>query len=319
MTPELEELLLEAKGEELGLGPTPSDRERVRQRLRLAIGGSALLATSGLASKAAAGSAALGVAGAAEVGTASGASFLSGVSGLKLAGWLLVGSALGLGGAWTSRGLLGVETSGAAVVENHSAATLPKPALPNPTLPSRESPAKAEVSPLASLEAPPVEPKASLKSDVSHASAASGSKRLEPVIGSTRKESQAALASSGLVNPQSLPSIREEMRRLKAAEAALSRGDLVSAQREIDTSRGAQLLPERLGLSAITACRAGDKARAERLYAELLARFPATPILPRVRADLGAGCTAPKQPVVVEQVEATRSAQTSTDAAATKH
>ncbi|MEZ4375417.1 MAG: hypothetical protein R3B07_31690 [Polyangiaceae bacterium] len=278
MTPELEELLQEAKRAELRVGPAEGDRERVRQRLRVAIGGGAALATTGVASKAAASAAS------AELGTIGGASFLSGVSGLKLAGWLLVGSALGLGGAWTSQGLLGVERP--------SVALAPKAMLEPQRARTSAAGAALDVEPsieaaAVAAEQPVIEPSPALPPRAPALQAAA------PLQAAPRGNTPGAQhgTSGAPAGSASAPGILEELRRLRAAEAALGRGDLAQAQRELDTTRGSELAPERLGLSAITACRRGDKRGAEQLHALLLARFPATPILPRVRAELATGCS----------------------------
>ncbi|MGE0323469.1 MAG: hypothetical protein AB7K71_20845 [Polyangiaceae bacterium] len=304
MTPELEELLQEAKSAELRVEPSEGDRERVRHRLRLAIGGGAALATTGVASKASASAASASAASAsaasasaasasaasAELGTIGGASFLSGVSGLKLAGWLLVGSALGLGGAWTSQGLLGVERpsvapASKATLETGRALTPgdgPAPEVGR----SVEAAAVAAEQPVVKSPALPGPPRAAALRAAAPLQAAA------PEAAPRRNAAGAQQGTSGApAGSASAPGILEELRRLRAAEAALSRGDLAGAQQELDTTRGSELAPERLGLSAITACRRGDKRGAEQLHALLLARFPATPILPRVRAEIAMGCS----------------------------
>lgn len=285
MSPELEELLRAARTEEHHLAPTFDDRQRVRQKLRLALGGGALLATSSVVSgaeaAAATGSAVTSVvAGTAEASALGGASFLSGVPGLKLAGWLLVGSALGLGGAWTSRGLLGVERPADPRSETRGHGPSEVAGAPRRSQEEREPSEPDETAELA--------PGSAATSDLVK-------QRFLPVrVAQPRVAAPMADRESTKAPERAGPreNILEESRRLKAAQAALSGGDLAQAQAELDATSGTLLEPERLGLEAITACRRGEESRARRLAAHVLTAYPSAPIVSRLRRELASGCRA---------------------------
>jgi hypothetical protein len=128
--------------------------------------------------------------------------------------------------------------------------------------------------------------------------AAASAPRIEPTPAGIRSK-EPVLEPASSVGPEAIArfepvghaSLSEELALLEAAQRAVNRGDVGKALAVLDQldahCPSSVLLDERLALEAIAACRAGQRARAERASRRLLQRNPSSPLASRVRLSCG--------------------------------
>lgn len=117
--------------------------------------------------------------------------------------------------------------------------------------------------------------------------ASDGAAAIAPVVPSSKPTEPARPEQRGTKRSRSTPSLAEELALLRAADAALDRGDAKKAIALLDRHareypRG-QMIPERMLQKGIALCRLGKREASRATVEKLLRAYPTTPL--RVRAS----------------------------------